>query len=76
MDLPGDAGESIKEWGDKEETGRSLGRTGLHVEALIIMVIPDDLKLSTGQSELGSGREPRIGINVPSYMCKDDLDTL
>lgn len=46
------------------------------MEALQTMVLPDDLKLATGQNELCSGREDRIGVNVPSYVCKDDLDTL
>lgn len=46
------------------------------MEALITMVVPDDLKLTTGQSELCSERKQQIGINVPSYVCKDDLDTL
>lgn len=44
--------------------------------ALITMVVPDDLRLTTGQRELCSERKQRIGINVPSYVCKGDLDTL
>lgn len=53
---------------------RSLGRPGLDMEALGTMVLPDDLKLTTGQNELCSGREQRIAVNILSYVCKDDLD--
>lgn len=41
-----------------------------------LVVLPDDLESATGQSELCSGRDERTGVRVPSYVCKDDRDTL
>lgn len=46
------------------------------MKALITMDLLDDLKHGTGHSELYSEREQRIGINVPSYVYKDGLNTL
>lgn len=34
VDLPRDAGETIKEWEDEEEIKKSLGRPGLDTEAM------------------------------------------
>lgn len=38
------------------------------MEALRAMVLPDDLKLATGQSGLYSRREQRMKVNIPSYV--------
>lgn len=75
MDLPGDAGESTQEWEDGEAIEKISRRCGLDMEALGTVVLPDDFKVATGQSELYSGKEQRRGVNIPSYVAKDDLES-
>lgn len=77
VDLPGDAGEMIREWGEGEEIKQPLGRPGLDVEAMIARVSPNDLKpVPLDKVNIVQGEKQRTGVNVPCCVGKDDLEAL